>query len=518
MRVRAVASALLLVTALTVASACQKNTDPTTVDYWAAQLKDKRSRGDALKELGKLGKKEAVPLIVPWLEQEGPWQADAAFSLAQLGDAAVVPKLLASIDYTAGSKDNNDPAVQNKVRTNLSIVRALVLLKAKEGIPALGKLLQSPESKTREVAIRALGQMHATGAVQQLLDVAQNDRQQVLAQAAVRALGEIGDPKAAPTLVLFLYNDALYDEARFSLMQIGQPAVPALLRALNRQDPALEALRQPNTTPLPDGTIETRAAFVLGALHASDAESAVVAAFERLAKRAVGKPQDMPPSLTAAVVELAYALGSLGGPAALKALVPLSKSPNDTLRIAAAEALTTLGPEAQVVAALSAAAAAPGSVDARGAAIVALGRVAPGETLTALDALPKKTATKEVPAATLQDMVDATRPRLVAAQACQSTLACWKGKLKDADATVRERAAYELGWRGAKDAAGELQKAAEDDDALVRMASIIAMQRLNVGDAVALQKIYDAWNAKVEYAAVNQELRWLIARRQNGGK
>ncbi|HET6346928.1 MAG TPA: hypothetical protein VFH51_18480, partial [Myxococcota bacterium] len=64
----------------------------------------------------------------------------------------------------------------------------------------------------------------------------------------------------------------------------------------------------------------------------------------------------------------------------------------------------------------------------------------------------------------------------------------------------------------ATEAKGALLAATEDDAPEVRMAAVLSLQRLGGADPKALQKTYDAWNSKVEYAAVNQELKWLIAR------
>ena len=90
---------------------------------------------------------------------------------------------------------------------------------------------------------------------------------------------------------------------------------------------------------------------------------------------------------------------------------------------------------------------------------------------------------------------------------------CWKKKLGDTNIGVRERAAYQLGWKGAKDAIPDLLKAVEDDDNDVRMAAVSALGGIGNGiDADQLQTIHDKWKDKVSYKNANASLRRLIAR------
>src|SRR5690606_5657809 len=123
--------------------------------YWLERLEDKAQRTEALKELGKIGDKAAVPVVLELFQTQGDWQPDAAYVLGQLGDASVVPQLVAGIDYQVGT--GRDAATTRRNRTNQNIARALALLKAKDGVEPLVKLLETPELKTREAVITALG-------------------------------------------------------------------------------------------------------------------------------------------------------------------------------------------------------------------------------------------------------------------------------------------------------------------------------------------------------------------------
>ena len=120
--------------------------------------------------------------------------------------------------------------------------------------------------------------------------------------------------------------------------------------------------------------------------------------------------------------------------------------------------------------------------------------------------------------ATMATMVEGERSRLLAAQECNGDVACWRKKLVSTDANVRERAAYEVGWRGAKEAKDDLIKAAADDNAEVRMAAVLSLGRLGGGDPKQLEGIYEQSKNREEYVGVNQELQRLIARSKSAQK
>lgn len=487
-------------------AACQKNADPTTVAYWADQLPRKPARSDALKELGKLGKPEAVPVILPFLAQEGPWQADAALALGQLGDANVVPQLVAQID----PKADGSPDKAEKLRLNMNIVRALTALHARAAGPALLKLLDNPEPKTRELTIRALADLNVREATDPILKLLASEKLAVLAQAELEALGALGgkDPQVANAIIPRLFDDALYDSARFALLQLGDVATQPLRDTLERRNPVVEALRTAANLPLPDGFIEARTGATLGTSRAADAEGAVADVYEKLLKRLAAKGAA---SLKPAAVELTYALGNLGGATAVKILLPQLKATDADLRLAATEALTTAGPNpATVTAMFGAIGSAPAEV--RAATIAALTRIAPASDRQQIEDLPKKLDDKITQAPLLEALIKQEKPRLDAAEACKEDVACWVQKLHDTDPVVRERAAYELGWLKAADAKGALMKALEDETAEVRMGAVLSLHRLGGADPVALQRIYETWSNKVEFAAVNQEVKWLLAR------
>jgi HEAT repeat protein len=499
---------------LALASACSKNTNPDTAGYWIDRLDKRQERSDAIKNLGRIGDKSAVPQVLKWFTQDGNWQPEAAYTLGLLKDRSVIPDLIAGLDYNANPRD---AAGLNKSRTNVNIVRALAMLQAKEGSEPIKKLLKMGDDRAREACVLALAELGDFSNTAAVVEAALNEgeREPLIRLAAVRALGDLGDPAAVPALIKMLFiempNASFYDYARYSLIQIGAPAVPELLRTLKRDNETVESL-QVQGSKIAEGAIEAKAASVLGSLRAQSAAEEMADAIDKLYTKA---KKEGPSPAYYAVIELAYALGSVGGNQAVKALKPIAKDPDANLRLAACEALTQVG-DRDVVRELIAASKV-GDPAARRASVLAASRLGTAADLPIFDALAKAGDAK-VPAAAMAELVELERVRLLAAKDCDEDTRCWQKKLSDANSRVRERAAYELGWLEAKGLTADLLKAAEDNDAEVRMAAVLSLGRFGGIDPAKLQAIYDRWQNKVEYQGVNQELQRLIARAKSSQK
>lgn len=495
---------------------CSKSTDPATADYWIDRLDDRQERVEALTNLGRIGDRKAVPRVLKWFKREGVWQSEAAYSLGQLGDTSVIPDLVSAIDYSVGTPRDN--VTRQRSRLNISIVKALALLKAKDQAEAITKLLAKGDDRVKEACLVALADLGDFKNTDVITKSALNDSDPFVRLAAIRALGELGDPKAVPALIEMLFvelpNASFYEPARYALIQVGQPAVPDLLRTLKRENQAVEKIDFGGKKAA-DGAIEAKAAAVLGSLRAPEAAEAVAAAITALYPKARKAESIEPPPAYFAVIELAYALSNIGGSKAAAALLPIAKDTDPGLRLAACESLTGVGDRSTVAGLIAAARVGP--PEARRAALVAASRMGSATDIAAFDALAKgdKKSAQEVPDEIMANMVTAERSRLVAAQTCASDANCWKGKIADPDSRIRERAAYELGWLRAKGVAPELLKAAEDDDAQVRMAAVLSIGNIagtNGIQADKLQAIYDKWHNKPEYGGVSQELWRVIAR------
>ena len=128
-------------------------------------------------------------------------------------------------------------------------------------------------------------------------------------------------------------------------------------------------------------------------------------------------------------------------------------------------------------------------------AVAMLGSESDGKVLTALTA-------KEG----LKTSAEAGLKALSAAGECKEDVACWRGKLSDADVNVRRRATRELGWVADQESLAELLKAAEDEDPRVRIAAHSALVRLKGVDVEKLESIHKAWSKKSEYRNANKDL------------
>ena len=502
---------------------CTKAADPNSVEYWSEQASNDANRIRALKELGQLGKPEAVPVLIEYLNEPGPWQVTAVSQLAVLGDPNAVPSLVAHISYEAAGEA---PELSSKVRLNQEIVRALGALHAKTAVDPLLKLLSSRDPSTRGLVLAALGTLQAQQATEPLLALMRDPNAlPAHAQAAVRALGEIGAQQAVQPLIVALYNESLYDDAQIALVQIGKPAFAPLIRTVERKNSEIEALHI--SDDLADGTIESHAASVLGYMRAQEAAPAVAAAFNRLLALYAANPHAAPAGLSKGVGDLAESLGRLGGVDCLAGLLALLKVPNDDLRLAAAEGLVLAGPQPGAAKALFAAAHA-GPPEAREEIIESLSRLAPPDLLPEFDGLPRAAASKDVSATLLSDIVEAARDRLVAARECQRDVPCWRRGLHNTNVAMRERAIYETGWRGDVLAVPDLLRILDGDSPQPSMAAVISLHRLLLAkqpssapknrvvlDTSAIDKLQVVaweWGQRVLLADSLRELRALIAR------
>lgn len=502
MRISALSCAVIGAFVLMTSFACNKE-DPNSQTYWLGKAKDPKDRAEALRQIGRLGKAtdgNVTKKVLGYLQEEGEWQPDAAYALGELGDRTVAPELVKMIDYNANP---NDRVGRVKTSTNQAIARALARLHASEGVDPLVRLAGRADDRTRETAIRALGDLGDKTATDPLLGFLSAETPAPLARTAVAALGALRDGKAAQRLTVMLYEErgdvSFYEEARYALIQIGEPAVPVLTQTIERKNDQVEAVKHANGKPLADGAVEARAGSVLGAMRAKSAEPVLIATLGKLYGKYKASKDDM---MAGAVVELAYALGYLGTPEAAKALHPLAEDTEPAIRVAAVEALTASGDTSALPVLVKA--AQTGNDDARRAAIVAVTRLGDASNLESFDTLAGK---DEQLAASVQD----DKVRLEAASQCKTDAGCWRGKLGDANPRVRERAAYQLGWAGDKSAGESLLKSAEDSVPEVRFASVLSLERLGAVDAKSLRAIQERSGDRMEYRAVNAEIARVLA-------
>lgn len=463
---------------------CAAPKDPNSADYWIDHLDREESREEAIHKLGDLKDKKAIPPLVKLLKESPADRPAIAQTLGMIGDTSAVQPLLAAIDPDPGS--GGDEATHTKHRANERIAQALGALHAKESEDAMLKLLSSRDQYEKLAAVHALGDVGTKKSVTPLCDLVRQDENMFMKKTATESLGTIGDADAVPCLVeaMFIEKGAsIYPQASFALVQVGPAAVPALLAAMQRKNPAIEKMKEEKG--FLEGAVEAKCAEVLGDLRAKSAEDALVALFTSTKNPIIQR-------------NVAIALSRFGGPKSVGAISKVANEPAADLREFYVDALNELGDRGALPALASA--AKTGDASAKLVAFIAYSRLGDTRELAAATALAGKDADMQ------KELV-----RFAAAKECGDNSECWIGKLKAPDAKVRERAAYGLGRAGDKKAATALLAAAKDDNNDARYAAIWALYRVgNKAQVPELHKIIDSENGKMQFVRINEDTKRLI--------
>lgn len=468
--------------------ACSKPKDPSSAEYWIDRLDQEETREEALRRLGELKDKKAVPVVLEYLKEPGKYRGYAAQALGLIGDPSVVPSLLKAVDLEVGA--GADEPTRYKHRANERIVQALGALAAKDGAEVVLKLLSSRDSYVRLAAVRALGEIGSKSAVPALSDIVRKDDNMFMKKTATEALGEIGDAEAIPVLVeaMFIEKGAsIYPQASLALASIGAAAVPALVETMHGKNAVVQKMAEDKG--FIEGAVEAKCAEVLGDLRAKQVEPEFVKRFKETKNPILQR-------------NFAIALGQLGGPKAVEALSKAASEPASDLRQFIVDALNELSDRSALPALLGAAKA--GDVEARRVAFRAFTRLADGRDLAVAVALAK--GKDELAVELAKEM-----PRLAAAKECGDNSDCWLGKLKDKEPKVRDRAAYALGRIGDKKTVDPLVTALQDEDLETRYAIIWALAR--VGDKTIvprLEKVLKDEGGKAQFMRINEYLKRLV--------
>jgi HEAT repeat protein len=412
--------------------------NPTDAEGWAKRAASRSRMDEKLQALAEVRKatgdrRAAVPALVEVLKQAPRARAQAALALGEIGDPASVKPLVDAVEK--GAKD------RESVDANRFIADALGALRAKEAVPALTDLMSSPDGYVQVAAVDALGRIGDPAAIDALVAVATGPNvEPFTAKKALLALGRIGDARAAPAVLKMLFEErpgvSFFPEAAFAVSQIGKPMGPSLLAILEGKDSALAAWAKQRGVVA--GALYAKSAQLLGDVGGPDAVPAL------LAKLSYTDPD---PGVQLYVrVLAAESLGRMRATAAVRTLTDLvAKERDPNVRDRYCDALVRIG-DPSAVPALKAAAAA-GSWDLREGPLTAVSRLGGAADRPAIEAA----HAKECPAGKCPAPVEASFARMLArldaAKAC-GDVACWAGKLADANPGVRDRAALEVGRAG----------------------------------------------------------------------
>ncbi len=222
------------------------------------------------------------------------------------------------------------PLLQDKVKAvREEVSRALAAI-GEAAIPALLEALRHEEWLVRLHAVEALGKTKSHQAVEPLLSTLFNDADSAIREDAVRALGEIGDSKAVEFLFAAMKEPGLRTLAVEALGRIGdRRAVPRLIEVVTGTNPPEVTRAVAGCGDQWNEEIMTRGAAVraLGAIGDEAALPSLVAALE--------------PTFTRA--EAAAALAKFGSKV-IPLLLPLLAGPRDeNIRYHVRETLALVG-------------------------------------------------------------------------------------------------------------------------------------------------------------------------------
>lgn len=433
---RALLSSLLI--AGLVGSGCSG--DPNDPRTWAKKLGNLRTQKEALDALAKMDNdraKAALPeLMALYKESKNP---DHLQFIARFKAPESKPLFIEALEF---SDDDFDKATV--------AAGALGDMKAGDAVEPLIKAAEKPlpiksrANAVRLAAIRALvkiGDPAAVPALTRILSTSADEQDFLLNQKAALALAELRDPRAVPALIKGLFmtgrGAGIFQECRLALVRIGAPSVDGLITLLARKNAEMEAmakkLKFDEVTP---GVIPTKAAWVLGDLRSPKAVGPLLEALKR-------------PERGGEHTNIIMALGQIGEPAAVDALVALVKDPKAAAkdRFAAADALYLSGDKRAVPTLMEVARSGYVTVDGQKAsdlranAAIDLSRIAGKEHYAAFKELVDKETEAEGPFGEALD-------RMQIANECGDDLTCYGKKLSDPSPTRAEKAAFAIGFSG----------------------------------------------------------------------
>lgn len=397
-----------------------------------------KEKADACRVLAQVGTKQAVPVLAALLGDE-QLSHMARYALEPIPDPSVDDALRAAMGKLKG-------------RLLTGVIGSLGVRRDAQAVPAMGRLLADPDADIAQAAARALGQIgtpEAAQAIDGALDSVSAANRVAFCEGLFRcaeALAAAG--QGAP-------SQAIYDRLR------GLPQAPQQVRAGALRGAVLS--RQKEGLPL-----------LLEAIRGTD--YVLTAAAARIAIEMRG------PEVTAALADelpklpadkqilLINTLGYRGDAAAGPALLALAAKGEPAVRLAAVRNVTHLGyaPALPMLAELSLA----GEGDLAAAARACLG------SFPAQDA-------------------DATI----------------RGMLAHQDAKVRGLAVEMIGLRNVTGSAASLLKAAGDADETVRVAALKALRdQAGLAELPALLKLLVAAKSAAESQAAESALSALCAR------
>lgn len=493
--------------------------------YWGEKLMEGplEKRQAAMQHLVELKDPKSLPYLYEALKGPAPEiKPEAAQLIGLLGDQSSIDPLLGAIDWAAGA--GRDKETRLNANTNEKIAKALGRIGKGDDpktVDALKRLTAANNPDVQLAAVVTLGNLGAKDAVKDLIEIADGHPNNFMVKNAVEALGKIGDPAAIPVLIKLMFFErqgvSFYRESSYALFLIGKPAVEPLVKLYKGEWKEM-GFEEMHVDPMLQ---KTKALVVLGDLADPSTHTLI----------AEGVDLQGNDQFTAlARVEAQRAAGRLG----LDKTVPALLRRWDNVDISQSEhavaALTQMGRK-EVLPQLLAMSSMEGfvkncksqdnpeeacrqsHVQIRKPRLLAYTRLGGATELAELEKMIAEEKDEK-----LKAWMEEQKPRLVAAKECGDKLDCWTGKLKDGNAKVRERAAYELAWSKDPKAVDALFGALSDEDNETRYAAILGVLQKMPKEKSAddVLKILEAEKGKTQFVRINEDLKRLEVRLRRG--
>jgi HEAT repeat protein len=459
-----------------LALGCSKECKPgQDLECWIGALKNPEQVSKAIDNIKQINDPKAAPALIDVFaasaeEPETRERLAEMFRKWKVKEA--IKPMIDALDFTVGpSKDGKKAKRIN--RANQKIASALGTLGDASAVQPLMRLLKATkEPDVQRAAIRALGKLRAKEVVDDLIRMTEDTTVlPVIRLNAIYALGEIGDAKAVPSLVMGLYREKAYyfAQARLALVKIGEPAVDLLVKTMNGENPDAKKLTEGNVEILA-GALEANAALVLGDIGSPLAVEPLLKMIDKVAK------WEEETNRILVQTRLFAALGNIGDARGIKAIMSyLDKEPDEKywdVRLICATALNTIS-DRSVIADIWKLLDKGGHPRARAPLIELIGNLATDEALPKLKELQAKE--KDV---TLQPVIADAIKKIEAFGRCKQDAACWQGLLDGKETSLRERAIYEIGRIGDAGSVDGLLKHIGDESENVRFALMFAFDKI----------------------------------------
>jgi len=470
--------------------------DPKKAQTWIKKLRDPEHATKAVKQLQKIGDPVAIkPLCDLYKDFESPTILKAIISLAKKEpkNKDAIQSLISALEFT-----------EDKYHNATLAAAALADMQASEAVVPLAKVLDRPMAiKSRAnlaklAAIKALAVLKGKQAVPYLvrtLERRPENQDFLLNKEAARTLGKIGDPgpETLSVLIRALFmastiQGTSFPMARVALVRLGQPAVPALIAALEGKDEALNKMSK--ELEFKDGVVLGKISRVLGDKMATEAVGPLLNIFDKA---------NLGDDYTKGIDGVIEALGRIGDEKSVDPLIKTirDKKVNYKIRMQICQAFTIMGSKKTVPVLMEVAEKGDiegGYYNLREAAAMAYSRIVGAEVeqdWKKMEEMKDDPKIKEFKA-TVGVFTEAL-DRMKVARECKDDPLCYGKKVNDKSLSLaqREKAGIMIGaLSDGRKALADLVKALPEREPVLRLYFLESAKRIgNAGDAELVKLI-----------------------------